>query len=469
MNLTGSEIAQATGGEWIPAESGERLVVVNCSTDTRTIQPGDIFIALKGERFDGHQYVGTAIERGATGLVVQDPSVDTGTTPKLIVSDTLRAMGDIAAFWRGRCNARRVAVVGSSGKTTTKNMLAGILASEAPTLASQANHNNLIGLPQTLFALREDHKFAVLEMGMNVPGELDRLAEIADPHVLVMTNIGNAHIGQFGSRDALLHAKGEALRRSGPSTVVVHNAGCPNVREAVKFWGEGRPTVSYAVSKPADVWADRVQSSPIGGYRFDLIAGDTRRVVVLPIFGRFNVANAVAAAAAAYALGVDLDRIVTALEAYRPHDLRSEVRQVGGITLIADCYNANPESMRESLLSLAEWPTVVAGRTFVVLGDMLELGENSPSYHREVGWQVARIPVEELLLIGHETPVILSACDNVPFVARHFDDADALAEHLIVRLRRGDCVFFKGSRGNRLERIVERVADAFAHRAMPIF
>jgi UDP-N-acetylmuramoyl-tripeptide--D-alanyl-D-alanine ligase len=460
MQLTGREIADVTGGAWSPEQQGQALAVSAVSTDTRTLAPGDLFVALEGERFDAHDYVDQAIERGACGLVVHDTRQASGGPPLLTVADTLTALGDMAAAWRSRCPARRTAIIGSSGKTTTKGMLGAIVCNAGAALVSPSSFNNLIGLPLSLLSLLPSHDDAVLELGMNEPGELGRLARIADPDVLLVVNVGCAHIGRFESHQALLEAKGEALRELRSDATIVYNRACEDTREIVRRWGAERPRVTFAVEQPADVQAAHVEPLPSGGYRFELIVDGGSYAVELALFGRYNVANAVAAAAAAHVLGVDADAIAEELGRVRLPSMRSEVRRVAGVTLIADCYNANPDSMRAALESIADWPGASSGRTFLVLGDMLELGEETGEHHRSVGDMVARMPISGLYVVGEHTPALVEACSGAGFDTRHFDDHEPLARCLIEQLRPGDTVFFKASRRNFLERAVEKVAKS---------
>lgn len=464
MHLTAEDIAQATNGVWFPQSANGERVISSVSTDTRTLVPGDLFIALKGEHFDAHEHLDKAIANGASGIVVQeefDSKIFEKTIPVLKVNDPLHALGDIAAAWRRRCPATCVAIVGSSGKTTTKEMLAAILDQAAPTLVSAGNYNNLIGAPLTLLGLTREHRWGVLELGMNLPGELTRLAEIVSPDLLLIVNVGTAHIGQFGSQAALLEAKSEAIRALPPTVPVIFNSTCDNSRQIVRQWGGDHPLSTFAIDQPAEMWARKIEIEKGRGYVFDLQAGACgfcATKIHLPVFGRFNVANAVAAAAAANLLGVDIDRIRQGLESFSPTSLRSELKQVGGVTLIVDCYNANPNSMSAALDSLAELPST-AGKTFLVLGDMLELGEESTAYHDRLGRQVANLGVDGLFVMGCFTPALVKKWKGPRDCARHFDTHEDLAQHLIKIVHNGDRLFFKGSRGNRLEVVVRRIED----------
>jgi UDP-N-acetylmuramoyl-tripeptide--D-alanyl-D-alanine ligase len=493
VELQADEIARATGGAWVAGKAPDGLVLRALTTDTRRIAAGDLFVALRGERFDAHDFLDQAASAGAGALVARrdwqpTASVRAAATPVLAVDDTLRALGDIAAAWRAKCPAQRVAVVGSSGKTTTKEMLAAILRAAGPTHASAGNFNNLVGVPLSLLGLEPDDRWCVVELGMNEPGELTRLTQIANPDMLLLLNIGSAHIGQFGSQDALVRAKGEAVRALRADAPILYDADSPHACRIVHEWGGEHPLVAFGVEREAEVHAANVEARPPRGYAFDLWVGADCLRVELPVFGRYNVVNAVAAAAAAHALGAPHRAIVEALAAFRPAAMRSEVRDVAGVTLIVDCYNANPDSMRAALESLAEWravasgrdaasgraessvraaasgrdaasgPAAASGRLFLVLADMLELGEESPARHADLGRQAARVGAAEVLVLGQATQHTTEACLTTGTAAHHFDTHEALAAHLAAAVVPGDLVFFKGSRGNRLERVVDALS-----------
>ncbi|HUT24772.1 MAG TPA: Mur ligase family protein [Sumerlaeia bacterium] len=518
MRLSPEEIARATGGQWRPiAPDGD---VESISTDTRSmrptgsVRPGDLFVALRGENFDGHDFLDRAAERGAMGLVVSRPVVggkesarrsvvqcarESGLPPLLVVPDTLRALGDIAIAWRRKCGdlsedsprgtCHRTAIVGSCGKTTTKEMLAAILREHAredgtdPVLATRGNLNNLIGLPLTLFGLRDSHRWAVLELGMNEPGELKRLTEIADPHLLLLLNIGRAHVGKFGSLEALLDAKADAVRALRSDVPIVYDCGCGNTCKIVQEWGKGRAAISFGVERfgaetaqtrnrplDADVRATRPQavlrqgkdasaigpSASFGGYRFILEFRDAEPLPVeMPLFGRYNIENAAAAAAAAHTLGASPQAIVRAIGAFRAAPMRSEIREIGGVTLVIDCYNANPESMSAALDSLEDLSEGGRRRVFLALGDMLELGDSAGAFHAELGRRAARIGNSRLFSIGDLAAAAVDAWTGPPEGARRFGRREDLAEALIGEVGSGDLVFFKASRGVGLETVVE--------------
>ncbi|MFW6256110.1 MAG: UDP-N-acetylmuramoyl-tripeptide--D-alanyl-D-alanine ligase, partial [Candidatus Sumerlaeota bacterium] len=344
MNWTAAQIAEACAGE-IRGDENARASAI--STDTRALNPGDAFLALRGENFDGHDYLDRAVEAGASILIVDTPGKAPENVTSVIVKDTLRAWGELAAFYRDRFSARRIGIVGSSGKTTVKDMLAAILrdaAGEDAVLATEANYNNLVGVPKNIFRLNANHQYAVLEMGMNVPGELARLARIADPELLVFLNVGTAHIGMFDSLDGLLAAKAEAVENLSESARVLYDADsehtCTIMRDKAKTAPENRKT--FALDNPADYRAINIQAFHDSearqewGYQFEIDFQGEKHKARLPMFGRHNVRNALAAAAAVHLMGIDAAAATEALAKLCPSPMRSEVRAAGDSCLIVD-------------------------------------------------------------------------------------------------------------------------------------
>lgn len=465
MKLTTIEIQEATSGRWTPAAPDR--VFESISTDTRQLRRGDLFVALRGESFDAHDFLPQAVEAGAAALVIATTTPSEKRPegiPLLEVPDTLCALGDLASAWRARCCVRRIAVVGSSGKTTTKNMLAAILREAGLTHASAGNFNNLIGVPLSLFSLEPSARWSVLELGMNLPGELTRLTAIADPDLLLLLGIGSAHVGQFGSQEALLEAKAESVRALRPGVPILYDAGNSNTRKIIEQWAGDRPLSTFATGQEAGVWSDGIEpAAGEGGYRFTLHLDGSSHRVWLPMFGRHNVANATAAAAAARTLGVEPEAIVRALANFQAAAMRSEVREAGGVTFVVDCYNANPESMRAALESVSDL-LARHQRLFLVLGDMLELGEDARRCHLTLADQAAALPFEELCLVGRETRVMVEALASAGRPATHYEDPDALRASLEARLQPGDLVLFKASRGNRLERVADPLIQTLSQK-----
>jgi UDP-N-acetylmuramoyl-tripeptide--D-alanyl-D-alanine ligase len=462
-----ADVVRATGAD--VHRRGRPATFPCVATDSRKLVPGALFVALRGERFDAHHFVAEAAGAGAAGVVVERVPADLEPLDDLtvlVVRDTLRALQDLAADLRHRLAPCVLAVTGSNGKTTTKEMLAEILAAAggaAGVLKTQVNLNNLIGVPLTLLRLAGGEHHAVVEMGMNAPGEIWRLAEIADPDVGVITNVAPAHLEGLGSIAGVARAKGELFARMRRNAVAVVNADDPHVAAL----GDAFPgrVVRFAVegdTAAAEVCAEDVRVDAHGTAAFRLRAGRATADVQLRIAGRHNVANALAAAAAAHAVGVGIEAIVAGLGAALSVGSRMRVRVLAsGVTVVDDSYNANPASVAAALRSLREAP---ARRRFAVLGDMLELGAASVELHRAIGRLVAELGIDALYLFGEHAGATAEgalaaaaglAMDAVQVLPTHA----ALAAAVTDAARAGDWVLVKGSRGQRMEEVV-RLLDA---------
>ncbi len=456
MKLSVRRIAEITGGRLSPA--GAEGVVRGISTDSRTIRPGELFVPLRGPKYDGHDFLLRALQNGAAACLSEEVIAGLK-VPVIQVEDSLRALGDLAAAHRRNYQGPLVAVTGSSGKTTTKEMLAAILERTAPGLKSAGNFNNLVGVPLTLFGLRpEEHRWAVIEMGMSARGEIARLAEIAAPTLGLITNIGPAHLETLHGLDGVARAKGELFAALQPGAVAVINADDPRVLALPVANGVHR--LLYGLSGEAEVRAEAVVARG-RQVRFRLCVGDRSARVVLPVAGRFNVSNALAAAAVARALGVPFDTIVAGLCGFRPLQGRMQLCPLAsGALLLKDDYNANPLSMGAALEALDQLDG--EGRRIAVLGDMFELGDESHRLHREVGARAAR-HCDLLLLLGDMAGVMADgarAAGLAPRRIRIATDHEEAAACLARVLRTGDRVLVKGSRGMRMERIADRLLRA---------
>lgn len=440
---------------------GRDAEVRGVSTDSRTVEAEELFIPLKGERFDGHCYIDAALARGVRVFLAHADGYDNASLPAgatcITVPDTLRALGDLAAFHRNRFAIPVAAVTGSNGKTTTKEMLATILGRTGQGLKTAGNLNNLIGLPKMLLQLGTDHCWAVLEMGMSEPGEIDRLAEIARPHVGVITNASAAHLLSMGTVEAVASAKGELFRRLQAGSCAVCNADDPLVAALPSPAGVRR--LSFGLGE-ADIRGERIEEYGREGQGFDIILPSGRIAVRLKALGRHNVLNALAAAATAYALGVDPGDIRAGLEAFVAVDKRLAPEELNGILLIDDSYNANPASMRAALLTLGQ--VKETGRAIAVLGDMLELGAAEKAAHEEVG-RLAASSVERLYLIGPMAETVASGAvagglsrSSIVIANEH----EEIIADLLAAVKTGDCILVKGSRGMRMETVAQAVRIA---------
>ncbi len=462
--LSAGEILKATGGTLI--RGGDRWSCRGISTDTRTLHPGNLFIALTGENFDGHDCLARAAEKGAAGLLVRTdrPGKLTALQPDIPVigvPDTLRGLGAIARAWRLRFPVPLVAITGSSGKTTTKEMIAAIAARSRNILKTEGNLNNLIGLPRTLLGLRKGHELAVVEMGTNCPGEIARLAAIAAPDVGLITNIGPAHLEGLGSIEAVREEKGALFEvMAGRGTALI-NHDDPHVAVIAERWRGNR--VTFGLTPGADVTARRIETTGPEGVRFNLVIAGIGIPVRMAVCGSHNVRNALAAAAAAGTLGFDRHAIAEGLAAFLPVPGRMEIRRLGnGAFVIMDVYNANPASMREALLTLQGLRG--PGRAFAILADMLELGGEAPELHEGVGTILAETGVDRLFLKGALSRSMAAGAlkkglpgERITF----FDEPGEVIGHLKSHLKKGDWILIKGSRRMKMERVAEALIATF--------
>lgn len=452
--FTGADIAAITDG--VLSQGAPGTAIRRVWTDSRTVRRGDLFVALSGARFDGHQFVAEALKKGAAGALVRCGFKLPGTALLIEVTEPLRAFQDLARAHRRRFDIPVMAVSGSNGKTTTKDMIAAILAERFVMLKTEGNLNNHIGVPQTLLRLTPRHEAAVIEMGISRLGEMARLCEIAEPTHGVLTNIGPTHLETLGDVRTVARAKGEMLDALPTDGTAVLNADdafydelCVRVRGRV---------LSFGFSRRADVRALHVETRGPSETVVRLGVRDRARPfsISLAVAGAHNVANALAAVAAGLAAGVGEGAIRSGLARYRPAAMRSEVRRWRGVTVLNDCYNANPASMRAALRWLAE--ARGTGRAIAVLGDMLELGGETRQAHRDIGVEAARLGTDYLLTVGALVADIATGALGGGMPADRVitaQDHGALAERLRGILRKGDVMLLKGSRGARMERVLE--------------
>ncbi|MGI8908850.1 MAG: UDP-N-acetylmuramoyl-tripeptide--D-alanyl-D-alanine ligase [Candidatus Sumerlaeaceae bacterium] len=454
MRLTLQEVMNATGAKLVGEPATTHDVITSISTDTRSLKPGDCFVALKGENFDAHDFLQQAIKAGAAVLVVHVAVNVPSHVVQLVVADTLVALGQLAHTWRSRFTIPVAGLVGSSGKTTTKEMAAEIVGSAIPALSTRGNLNNLIGLPRMLFELNETHQAAVLELGMNLPDENRRLVEIADPDVLLLTNITHAHVGMFGTHEAHYEAEAEAIRYAPERTKLIFNSDDAKSQQARREYAGSRSVSTFGVDNPADVRATGIHNLAPYGYRFSLQGGGySNNEVELRMFGRHNVSNAVAAAALARHFDISSEHVAQRLSAFQPRLNRSEVEQIDGWYLVKDYYNAIPAAVQLALESLKDFQ--VPGRRFAVLGDMMELGDFERMYHEQVGESAARAGLKRLFTLGQRGAIIHETASANGTNAVHLPDVESVAAELKQELKPGDLLLLKGSRLMKLERLYE--------------
>ncbi len=463
MSITIEEVLRATGGRLLQGE--ERAFFQGISTDSRMIGEGELFIALKGPRFDGHHFALKALEKKAGGVVIEEDKTGdirwNGYRPKtvIVVKDTLRALGDLARERRRRYRIPVVALTGSNGKTTTKEMISACLETTFPILKTRENLNNLIGLPLTLLNLTEKERVVILEMGMNVPGEIRRLTEIAEPDVGLITNIQIVHLEGVGSLERVREEKGELFRRMRRDGTILVNQNDPHVIDlASEFSGQ---KITFGVEKSADVMAKEIRLRGAEGTSFKLILEGEEIEVNLPLLGRHFVPNALSAIAVASLFGIEVKKAKEALERFRPFPMRMEIIHLeGGKTLINDAYNANPRSMELALETLAEIKG--KGRAIAVLGDMLELGDFTEEAHRQIGEKVEELSIDLLLTMGEKAPLVVESAVRHGFEPKRTRVMESHSEAISILkevAQEGDWILIKGSRRMAMEKIVEGLTE----------
>ena len=467
MGWTGQEVMAATGAATAagadPAGVATMVFDTVC-TDSRRVPQRALFVALRGPHHDGHHYIVDALRQGALAAIVDHVPAGVDAARLLVVGETLRALGDVAAWTRRRWPLRVVGITGSNGKTTTKEMVAAIGmharfgAQPTSVLKTTGNENNLVGLPLTLLRLTGSEALAVLEMGMNAPGEIARLAQIAAPDVGVITNIGPAHLQGVGGMAGVAAAKGELFAgMARDATIAVNMDDDRVVRVASDFPGR-----RIEFGRGREVQARATRDDGVAGLTFALEVAGRTATVRLQTAGMHNVSNALAAAAVAHGLGVDVKTIAAGLAATAPAAMRMQViRLANGTTLINDAYNANPASVEAALRAVARLP----GRSLAVLGEMRELGDQSVALHELIGRQAAECGIRVLVAVGPEAAHIAAAARAVASegMAVHVC-ADAVAAAAVVRQvwRSGDAILVKGSRGSDTEEAVRRYGARMA-------
>ncbi len=442
-------VARITAGEFSGKKRNCELTGI--STDSRNLSPGELFVPLRGERFDGHDYLSQAVKNGAAACLSEEV-VEGLTVPVVRVANTLHALGDLAAAYRLQLQGPLVAVTGSAGKTTTKEMLAAILEKVGPGLKTNGNFNNLIGLPLTLFRLQPEHQWAVLEMGTSSLGEIERLTEIAMPTVGIITNIGPAHLETLHGLDGVARAKGELFAGLSGGTAII-NLDDPRVARLPV--ANGVRKVGFGICPEAQVRAEQIEVMP-DSICLELLFEGNRQAICLKVPGRHNVHNVLAAAAAALVLDVPLEKIAAGLNGFvsSPGRMNLFPLPCGGV-LLDDSYNANPLSVAVALDALAAQKG--SGRRVAVLGDMLELGKEAGQMHQEIGAKAAGV-IDLLIAVGNYADEITAGAASAGMQSEQLvevADAAAAIEYLQEMQRPGDRILIKGSRGVKLDLVAD--------------
>ncbi len=449
----------------IAATAGKRIcgdpatTFAGIAIDSRAIGPGDLFAAIRGEVHDGHRFAADVVAGGCRGVVVETGRIDSLPADDwekdgvlcVAVADTRRALGDLAAFHRSRCSAEVVAITGSNGKTSTRQMVVSVVSGLGQTLVPTSNFNNDIGVPLTLFNLHARHRLAVLELGMNHFGEIARLTEICRPDIGVITNVGPAHLEGVGSIEGVKAAKGELLEKMAPGRRAVLNADDPRVLELAR--GARQELLLFGTGPEAQVRAEEIRTAA-GKVGFFLVLPSGRIAVTLNTPARFMVSNALAAAGVGHLLGLDPDRIRSGLEAFSPVKGRMTLIETGrGVTIVDDTYNANPGSMAGVIETLVH---SAADRRILALGDMKELGEASESMHRDLGMAAAAAGLDRLCITGEFAGAVAegAAAGGMAPEQLRLGAKPEIIDDLKRFVRPGDWVAVKGSRAAGMEEVV---------------
>jgi len=422
------------------------------SIDSRTIGAGDLFFAVKGERLDGHDFVEQALEAGAIAAVVQREQASRYGGPHrlLAVADPLAALQRLGTAVRRLWGKKLIAVTGSTGKTTTKEAIAQVLRARFRVLKSEGNLNNHFGLPLQLLRLEPEHEIAAIEIGMNHAGEIRALASLAHHDVAVVTNVGPVHLEFFDSVTAIARAKYELIETLHAGGTAVLNADDEYVSQFGRdFHGK---VVTYGIERPADVRAESIEDRGLEGSAFDLVAGGCRQRVQLPLLGRHNVYNALAALAVGVESGITPSEAAEALAALAPQDKRGQLTEVAGATVVNDCYNSNPKALIAMVASFAQLP---ARRRIVVAGEMLELGPTAPELHRQCGTAMAEKGISVLIGVHGEARHMVEAARAAGMPAEFVETPQQAGDWLAREVRPGDAVLLKASRGVKLEGALE--------------
>lgn len=422
--------------------------LVGVTTDSRSITPHSLFIALRGDRFDGHQFVAAAVAQGATLAIVDYPPEAAPNCPLIQVPDTLAAYQAIARWWRQRFQIPVIAVTGSVGKTTTKELIAAMLGQYGTVLKTQANYNNEIGVPKTLLELTDDHDYAVIEMAMRAAGEIALLAQITQPDIGVITNVGTAHIGRLGSEQAIAEAKCELLTEMSKAGIAILNHDNARLMDTAATRWTGK-TLSYGL-----------EGGDYTGTLRDTSTLEVQGVMLpLPLPGRHNALNYLAAIAVADVLNLDWKALSQGLAVDLPQGRARRIVLPDDIVILDETYNAGLESMTAALQLLADTPGT---RRIAVLGTMKELGDRSEEFHRQVGETVKQLALDVLLVLADPPEAAALVAGASPLVAESFEDYDTLTNRLQGLLKAGDRVLFKASRAVGLETVIEPLCQGFS-------
>ena len=455
-NMTPEKMAEAAGGRLLGPEALFQKEITNVVTDSRKIESGCLFAAIRGERADGHAYIRQTTDAGAGAVLAEYlPEGVTPEVPVILTDDTRKALRDLAAYYLDQMQIPAVGIIGSAGKTSTKEMVAAVLSQRFRVLKTEGNFNNELGVPLTVFRIREEHQIAVIEMGINHFGEMSRLAAIVRPDTVVMTNIGTAHLEFLKDRDGILRAKSEVFDYLRADSEVILNGDDDKLITLKEV--KGRKPLFFAVDdREADIRAEKIEQIGIEQVNCEIVTPVERFPVKIPGSGMHIVHNALAGAAVGYRYGMGGKEIAEGIAQYQSLTGRFRILKTEKLTIIDDAYNANPSSMKASLRVLQNG----SGRRVAVLGDMGELGDTSPELHRGVGLEAADMDLDALFCVGELGKYIAEGAEEGlakngrSMTVRRFDGRDALTDHPGDYFQKGDTILVKASRFMAFEKIV---------------
>ena len=446
--MTLANIAAACGGTYHGNEEDQNKEVLSITTDSRKAEPGCLFIAIRGERVDGHDFVDSVFEKDAL-CVLSEQELPEAKGNYILTESTLQAIKDIAEFYRQQLSAKVVGITGSVGKTSTKEMIASVLSEKYRVLKTLGNFNNELGLPLTVFRLTEEDEIAVLEMGISDFGEMHRLSEVAKPDICVMTNIGQCHLENLIDRDGILRAKSEIFDFMNRKGTVVVNGDDDKLATIHEVYGKA--PVTFGMNKQNAIWADHIENRGLLGSCADIHMGDDVVHAIIPLPGEHMIYNAMAAAAVALQFGMSKEEIAAGISHVEAVAGRSHLVEAGDKVIIDDCYNANPVSMKAAIDLLATAP----GRKVAILGDMFELGENEKAMHGEVGEYAAEKGIDLILCVGELSEAMYQEAVGSGGNAKYYETREALEAVLNEILQQGDTVLVKASHSMAFENLVK--------------
>lgn len=455
-DMTLEQIAAACGGIYYGTQEDSRQNISSITTDSRQAKAGCLFVAVKGERVDGHDFIPAVYEQGAC-CVISEQTLAAGQQPYILVESSLQAIKDVAEYYRSRLDIKVVGVTGSVGKTSTKEAIASVLAEKYNVLKTYGNFNNELGLPLTIFRLRDEHQIAVLEMGISDFGEMHRLSKIARPDICVITNIGQCHLEFLKDRDGVLRAKSEIFDYMAADGSIILNGEDDKLAAVNEV--KGIKPIFFGTGTTADVYADEIVHQGLKGIECRIHVGAESFTVLIPIPGYHMVLNALAAVSVGRALGLNISQMQAGIEKLEPLGGRFHIIETGSMTIIDDCYNANPVSMKASLDILKD----ADHRKVAILGDMFELGEEAEAYHEMIGVYAAEKQIDLLICVGEISRHMAEAarraggCSDV----RQFITLDELLTELPGILQQDDTILVKASHGMNFAKVVEQLEKGF--------